>query len=347
MKFEKILPPPSKMPTKNAFEVLRSAQGQKYLPEKLSDPFNQKLSLFNTVVEKFKELKVGFSVDECAPRMRNKKTGAATELAYDIADILWRVKMAEIPLRNRSLWSKIPEEIGSLIKVEKKAHHDKVGVTQSSSQNFAVHVRDCADRAVFSQQNLSSLKLALLGAADVFEDLADVLKVQAEKVKTRGENLKKVSTAAEAVAKQIGEREKVSLLEKGSALMTHSLVMEIVKLMDENDNKPINISTLLPTNRFSRSSFLHRTLPRQIPIRTVMWSFDNGRNAPQSIFAYSFDEGETQQQIFDKIAELREFYHQFYDQAGSVTGISKQNFKLLSAMVMGDSRKMAGHVQDD
>ena len=152
----------------------------------------------------------------------------------------------------------------------------------------------------------------------------------------------------------------MSLLEKGSALMTHSLVMEIVKLMDENDNKPINISTLLPTNRFSRSSFLHRTLPRQIPIRTVMWSFDNGRNAPQSIFAYSVGEGETQQQIFDTIAELRpellslqkfyfprEFYHQFYDQAGSVTGISKQNFKLLSAMVMGDSRKMAGHVQDD
>ena len=96
--------------------------------------------------------------------MRNKKTGAATELAYDIADILWRVKMAEIPLRNRSLWSKIPEEIGSLIKVEKKAHHDQVGVTQSLSQNFAVHIRECADRAVFSQQNLSSLKLALLGA---------------------------------------------------------------------------------------------------------------------------------------------------------------------------------------
>ena len=82
MMFDKILPPPSKMPTKNAFEVLRSAQGQKYLPEKLSDPFNQKLSLFNTVVEKFKEQKVGVSVDECAPRMRNKKTGAATELAF-------------------------------------------------------------------------------------------------------------------------------------------------------------------------------------------------------------------------------------------------------------------------
>jgi hypothetical protein len=55
---------------------------------------------------------------------------------------------------------------------------------------------ECADRAVFSQLNLLSLKLALLRAADVFEDLADVLKVQAEKVNTRGENLKKVSTAA-------------------------------------------------------------------------------------------------------------------------------------------------------
>lgn len=359
MKFEKVLPPPTKMPTRNAFEVLCSAQAHKFLPEKLSDPFNQKLSLFNTVVDKFRELKVGFSVDECAPRLRNKKTGAATELAYDVADILWRLKMSEIPLKNRSLWSKIPEEIGSLIKVEKKAHHDRVGVTQSSSQNFAVHIREVADRALFSQQNLSSFKLALLGVADIFADLADVLKIEAEKVKTRGENLMKVSTAAEAVAKQIGEREKVSLLEKGSALMTHSLVIKIVKMMDKNYNKPTNISVFLPTNRFSRSTFLHRTLPRQIPKRTVLWSFDNGRNAPQSIFAYTVVEDETQQQIFDKIAGLRpellslqkfyfprEFYHQFYDQAGSVTGISKQNFKLLSAMVMGDSRKMAGDVQE-
>ena len=359
IRFEKPLPPPTKMPTKNAFEVLRSAQVLKFLPKKLSDPFNQKLSLFNTVVDKFKELNVGFSVDECAPRLRNKKTGAATELAYDIADILWRLKMAEIPLKYRSLWSRIPEEIGSLIKVEKKARHDQVGVTQASSQSFAVHIREVADRALFSQLNLSSLKLALLGAADIFADLSDILKVQAEKVKTRAENQKKVSTAAEAVAKQIGEREKVSLLEKGSSLMTHSLVMKIVKLMDENDNKPTNISVLLPTNRFSRSTFLHRTLPRQIPIRTVLWSFDNGRNAPQSIFAYGVGDDETQQQIFDKIAERRsellslqkfyfprEFYHQFYDQAGSVTGITKQNFKLLSAMVMGDSRKMASGVQE-
>ena len=358
IRYERTLPQPAKVPIKNAFEVLRLAQVQKALPDKIIDPFNQKLNLFNILIERFDEMKVGFGVSECAPRLRNKKTGAATELVYDIADILWRIKMAETPLRNRSLWSKVPEEIRSLLRVEKKAH-DQIAVTQASVQNFAAHIRDVADRAVFSQSNLVSLKLSLLSSADIFADMASILKAHAEKVKARGENLEKVSSAAEAVVKQISEREKVSLLEKGSVKMTHSLVKEIVKLLDKNYYKPVNISTLLPLNRFSRSTFLHRTLPMQIPIRIMLWSFDNGRNAPQSIFAYSVGDEDTQQEIFDKITELkpellslqkfyfpREFYHQFYDQAGSVTGISKQNFKLLSSMVMGDSRKMAGDVQD-
>ena len=54
VKFVKPLPP--KAPIKNAFDILRSAQVQKRLPEKLSDPFNQKLSLFNTVLDHFAEL---------------------------------------------------------------------------------------------------------------------------------------------------------------------------------------------------------------------------------------------------------------------------------------------------
>ena len=357
IKFEKMLPQ-SNVATKNAFEVLRTAQASKTLPDKITDPFNQKLVLFNTVLDKFKEMKVGFNIAECAPRMRNKKTGAATELLYDIADILWRLKMAEIPLKNRSLWSRIPELILSLVsKVERKAH-EQVGVTQSSSQSFSAHMREVADRAVFGQANLSSLKLAVLSSADVLADLADKLKEHAEKVRIRGENLKEVSSAADAVVKQIGDREKVSLVEKGSADITHDLVLKIVNLMVQNDNKPTNISSLLPTNRFSRSTFLHRTLPNQIPFRMVLWSFDNGRNAPQSIFASRVGESETHQNIFDQIAKMRpqllslqkfyfprEFYNQFYDQASLVTGISNQNFKLLSAMVMGDSRKLPGDVR--
>ena len=355
VKFEKPLPP--KAPVKNAFDILRSAQVQKRLPEKLSDPFNQKLSLFNTVLDKFAELGVGFPVSECAPRLKNKKTGAATEFVYDISDILWRIKMAETPLIKRSLWSKLPDDIKALINVEKKAH-DTVAVTQASAQNFALHIREVADRSICSDHKLGTLRISLLRSADIFADLADLLKIEAEKVRVKRENLKKISSAAEAVVKQIGDREKVSLLERGTAEVTHPLVTKIMNLFENESYKPINLSTMLPTNRYSRSTFLHRTLPNQIPTRAVLWSFDNGRNAPQSIFAFIVPDDASQQDIFDKVSELkpqllylqkfyfpREFYHQFYDQAGSVTGISKQNFKLLSAMVMGDSRKMPGDVQ--
>ena len=77
-----------------------------------------------------------------------------------------------------------------------------------------------------------------------------------------------------------------------------------------------------------------------------------------SIFALSVNEEDTVQKILDKVFELkpvllalqkfyfpREFYQQFYDSAGSVIGISKQDFKLLTSMVMGDERKFSGDVQ--
>ena len=91
IRYEISLPQPAKVPIKNAFEVLRSAQVLKSLPEKLIDPFNQKLNLFNILIERLDDMKVGFAVSECAPRLRNKKTGSATELVYDIADILWKI----------------------------------------------------------------------------------------------------------------------------------------------------------------------------------------------------------------------------------------------------------------
>ena len=91
----------------------------------------------------------------------------------------------------------------------------------------------------------------------------------------------------------------------------------------------------------------------------MLWSFDNGSSAPKSIFVMAVPEEDPPQEIFNKITHLkpqmlalqkfffpREFYHQFHDQAGSVTGISKQNFTMLSAMVMGDDRNMQGDVRE-
>ena len=57
--------------------------------------------------------------------------------------------MAVTHLRNRSLWSKIPGEILSLIKVETKARHDQVGVAQSSAQNFEKNQAKTRVRAIW------------------------------------------------------------------------------------------------------------------------------------------------------------------------------------------------------
>ena len=50
-------------------------------------------------------------------------------------------------------------------------------------------------------------------------------------------------------------------------------------------------------------------------------------------------------QSLQKFYFPREFYQQFYEQVGAVTGISKQDLKLVTSMVMGDDRSFDGDVQ--
>ena len=358
IKYEKTQPAKPPFPTKNAFQVLFTAQNQKTLPQKIPNPFNQKLTLFNGVIDMFDEQEVGFSVSDCSPRIRNKKIGNATQLVYDTADILWKVNLAEKALKNRSLWHRIPQQIKKMLDIENKSK-DPVTVTQASIQNLVVLIREVADRAIFSHRNLVSLKLSLLTTADILTDLEEALRTNLERARANMEKQKLISSATEAVVQQISEREKVTVLRKGSRPVTHPILIQILKdLSSKEDYQPVNISNKLPTNRFSRSTFLHRTLPRQLPITMGLWSFENGGVAPQSMFVFTICKEDSQQLIFDKISDLKpellaqqkmffpkEFYHQFYDQAGSVTGVSKQNFKLLSAMVMGDDRKLPGDVQ--
>ena len=204
------------------------------------------------------------------------------------------------------------------------------------------------------------MRVAFLGVADIFDKLSRFLKENCEKAMELKQKQFKISTAAEAVAQQISDREKVTILEKGSTQMSHVTIKDLVKDLQKVDHyQPINISTKLPTNKSSRFTFLNRTLPRQTPLRMILWSFDNGSSAPKSIFVMAVPEEDPPQEIFNKITQLkpqmlalqkfffpREFYHQFHDQAGSVTGISKQNFTMLSAMVMGDDRNMQGDVRE-
>ena len=354
--FEKFSIPSSNLPTKNAFDVLKCASKSKGLPDQILNPFNQKQELYNKVLDLLGKQSVVFFKSDCAPRLKNRKTGAATELVYEITDIIWRIGQAEKQLKSSALWGKVPDLICELATFEQKSK-EPVKISQPSSKGFATHIRETASKALMASPNLTDLKFSLLTCAEIFVKYSDYLKKHVENVQNKAAKGRSISTAAEAIILQLNSREKVSLIEAGPKSLTNPTVINIFEQLGEA-YEPLNISTLLPTNRYSRSTILHRDLPNQTPRKLVLWTFDNSGVAPQSIFAFLVDPLDSQQTILNKTHELkarlqsmqkfyfpREFYQQFFDQIGSVTGISPQNLKLVSSMVMGDDRRFDGDVQ--
>ena len=354
--FEKFSIPSSNFPTKNAFDVLKCASKSKGLPDQILNPFNQKQELYNKVLDLLGKQSVVFFKSDCAPRLKNRKTGAATELVYDITDIIWRIGQAEKQLKSSALWGKVPDLVSELATFEQKSK-EPVKISQPSSKGFATHIRETASKALMASPNLTDLKFSLLTCAEIFVKYSDYLKRHVENVQNKAAKGRYISTAAEAIILQLNSREKVSLIEAGPKSLTNPTVINIFEQLGE-PYEPLNISTLLPTNRYSRSTILHRDLPNQTPRKLVLWTFDNSAVAPQSIFAFLVDPMDSQQTILNKTQELkprlqsmqkfyfpREFYQQFFHQIGSVTGISPQNLKLVSSMVMGDDRRFDGDVQ--
>ena len=308
--------------TINAFELLKNAASARGLPEPIVKPFNQKQNLFNSILTFLSKEGVTFSKTDCDARIKNKKTGAATDLVYEITEIIWKIGQAEKQLKSSSLWNKLPDVIKNLVNFDVKSK-DPIHMTQHSTRVFAANLREIASRALMANERLSELKVALLSSAEVFDQYSDYLKAHLENVKKK--SLKgSVSTAAEAIVMEISNREKVSLIEMGSKPLKNQTVIDIFKKLDEEGPyNPVNISTILPTNRVSRSTILHRDLPNQAQNKVVLWTFDNGP-APQSIFAFIVEPNDTQQTIWEKTNQLkpqlqilqkfyypREFYRQF------------------------------------
>ena len=348
----------STVPTRNAFDVLRGASDAKTLPEKIKNPVNEKAALFNEIIEEMKEKNVSFSVNSCAPRIKNRKTGAATELVYNLTNIVWKISQCESQLKTRSLWNKLPDLIIKLTRKSKK-RQEGLQMSQQSSKAFATEVREIANIAIMAKSELLSFKVALLGGAQAFDDYADFLKAHAESTRDKRKEALNITTAAEAICVQIANREKFSLLEKGSKPLTHPVLVRIFeKLKEEGPYKPVNIAVMLPTDKNLRSYLVNKALPHQAPERVGLWTFDN-TPAPQSLFCFLVELDHSQEEILQKVQMLksdlqtlqkffypREFYHQFNEQLGLVTGISPQMLKLVSSMIMGDSRKHDGEVRE-
>ena len=284
---------------------MKNASSSKELPDPLLNPFNQKQELFNKVVQFLKHQNVTFYKSDCSPRVKNRKTGAATELVFEITEIIWKVGLAEKQFKSSFLWSKVPGIIRNLGTFELKSK-DPIVMSQLSSKSFASHIREVASKALMASQNLVQLKLALLSCAEIFIKYSEYLKSHLENVKTKKAKDGLITSATEAVLHQIGNREKVSLIEAGTKPLKNQKVIEIVgKLEQSGFYQPVNISTILPTNRCSRSTIIHRDLPNQAPQKIVLWTFDNCSCAPQSIFALLVDPADSHQAILDKTAHLK------------------------------------------
>ena len=357
--FERNTPPPIVICPKNAFDVLKQAAKSKTLPDPLINPINQKQDLFNNILKYMRDQEVSFSISDCAPRIKNRKTGVATELMYSITDIVWGIGQSIKQLKGAGLWNKIPTLLSDLAMVDQKSK-EPIRITQTSAKEFATQTREIASKALMANSSLESLKMAMLSTAEVFVEYSNYLKSHLESVKKKLDKDKLIGSAAEAVVIQVSNREKVTIIEPGTKPLKNITVENIFKtLVERGIYQPVNNSTLLPVNRYSRSSILHRDLPNQAPGKLVLWTFDNWSSGPQSVFAFIVDPNDSEQIILDKINELkpslvslqkiyfpREFYQQFYSQVGSVTGISSQDLKLVCGMVMGDDRKFDSDVQE-
>ena len=155
------------LPLKNAFELLKVASNAKALPDKITNPINQKQELFNEVIEFLSDQEVLFSKSYCAPRLKNRKTGLATDLVYEITDIVWKVGLAEKQLTSSGMWSKVPGVISKLATFKQKSK-EPIRITQISAKNFSTVLRETASKALMANPKLAELKLAMLDCAEIF-----------------------------------------------------------------------------------------------------------------------------------------------------------------------------------
>ena len=200
---------------------------EKVLPRKILKPTTQKQNLFNIMVETFEEKVIEFSHSECADRIKHRVTGSATQLLYDLTDIILKIGNCKKQLSGRQLWHKIPTELQALMQFEVKSK-EFIQMSQRSTREFATRIRDVADKAVMAKEKLGSLRVSLLQAAEVFIEYSTWLESLASKYRVKTATQKQSGTAAEAVIKQVAEREKVSLINLGNKPLTHPVAIQCI-----------------------------------------------------------------------------------------------------------------------
>ena len=157
--------------------------------------------------------------------------------------------------------------------------------------------------AMVSGGILSKLRAGLLESLPVFEKHKDYLhSMISRKEKQKSE----ASTAVECVVENIGDREKITIIEIGGDECMCDDVEKIVRnLISKEFYQPVNISTMLPVNRKQRHRILNKFLVRQSPVKLGLWTFNNHGTAPQSVFAFLVNLEDNTNTIMKYVLEMR------------------------------------------
>ena len=196
---------------------------------------------------------------------------------------------------------------------------------------------------------MSTLRAGLLESLPVLEKHRDYLhSMVSRKEKKKSE----ASTAVDCVVEDIGDREKITIIDVGGDECSCDEVKKIItKLISEEFYQPVNISTMLPVDRRKRFKILNKFLVRQTSVKLGLWTFDNHGTAPQSVFAFLVNLEDDMNTIMKHVLEIRtellklqkiyyprEFRQQLKHYSHSIVDMSRAPTRMLLSMILGDNR---------
>ena len=244
-----------------------------------------------------------FRAEECAQATNKTIQGSAVTLLWNLTNILLSVSKCQKSLEERNRFVKLPACVRELLSFWKESHH-KQNISQQLLEQLIGSIQiETSKAAMVSGGILSKLRAGLLESLPVFEKHKDYLhSMISRKEKQKSE----ASTAVECVVENIGDREKITIIEIGGDECMCDDVEKIVRnLISKEFYQPVNISTMLPVNRKQRHRILNKFLVRQSPVKLGLWTFNNHGTAPQSVFAFLVNLEDNTNTIMKYVLEMR------------------------------------------
>ena len=147
------------------------------------------------------------------PATSKKPQGSAVSLLWNLSTLLLNLSKCQNSLEERNHLVKIPTTVRSLLSFWKDSHHKKISCSVMILENLIGSIQEETSKAAMSSGGiLSKLRTELMESLPVLDIHADYLRSMS---KRKQKESKSASTAVECVVQDIGEREKITIIEIG------------------------------------------------------------------------------------------------------------------------------------